>query len=73
MTQRRYTDIPKRQKCVNKEEPYIGGADGITFSYLSASQIIIKILRVGNDKDMYNRSKAILSYDLVNKRVIEIE
>ena len=73
MTQRRYTEIPKRQKCVNKEEPYIGGADGITFSCLSASQMIIKILRVGNDKDMYSRSKVMLSYDLINKRVIEVE
>lgn len=26
MTQKRYTEIPKRQKCINKEEPYIGGA-----------------------------------------------
>ena len=26
MTQKRYNEIPKRQKCVNKEEPYIGGA-----------------------------------------------
>jgi len=25
MTQKRYTEIPKKQKCINKEEPYIGG------------------------------------------------
>lgn len=29
MTQKRYTEIPKRQKCINKEEPYIGGAEDI--------------------------------------------
>lgn len=45
----------------------------ITFSCLSSSEIFIKILRVGNDKDMYNRSKVILSYDLIRKRVIEVE
>ena len=26
MTQKRYTEIPNRQKCINKEHPYTGGA-----------------------------------------------
>lgn len=29
MTNKRYTSIPKRQRCVDKEEPYIGGAEDI--------------------------------------------
>ena len=38
MTQKRYTEIPKRQKCVNKEEPYIGGAVDIVDDTLGKPQ-----------------------------------
>lgn len=38
MTQRRYTEIPKRQKCVNKEEPYIGGTEDIIDDTLGKPQ-----------------------------------
>ena len=38
MTQKRYTEIPKRQKCINKEEPYIGGAEDIVDDTLGKPQ-----------------------------------
>lgn len=38
MTQKRYTEIPKRQKCVNKEEPYIGGAEDVIDDALGKTQ-----------------------------------
>ena len=38
MTQKRYTEIPKRQKCINKEEPYIGGAKDIIDDELNKPQ-----------------------------------
>ena len=38
MTQKRYTEIPKRQKCINKEEPYIGGAEDIIDDVLGKTQ-----------------------------------
>lgn len=41
MTQKRYTEIPKRQKCINKEEPYIGGAKDIIDDELEQPQAVI--------------------------------
>ena len=41
MTQKRYTEIPKRQKCINKEEPYIGGAKDIFDDELEQPQSVI--------------------------------
>jgi hypothetical protein len=38
MTQKRYTEIPKKQKCINKEEPYIGGAEDIVDDALGKTQ-----------------------------------
>lgn len=42
----------------------------ITFSYLSESEQLIKIMRIGSDKDMYNRSKNSLCFNIVDKTVI---
>lgn len=47
MTQKRYTEIPKRQKCVNKEEPYIGGAVDIIDDDLELTQTRINAIVIG--------------------------
>ena len=47
MTQKRYTEIPKRQKCVNKEEPYIGGAVDIVDDDLQLTQAKINEIVLG--------------------------
>lgn len=47
MTQKRYTEIPKRQKCINKEEPYIGGAKDLIDDELMLTQAQINNIVLG--------------------------
>lgn len=44
----------------------------LTLSYLSASEILIKIVRIGNDYDIYNRSKNVLCFNTVNNTIISV-
>jgi hypothetical protein len=44
---KRYTSIPKRQKCINKEEPYIGGAVDIIDDDLQLTQAQINDIVLG--------------------------
>lgn len=44
---KRYTSIPKRQKCINKEEPYIGGAVDIIDDDLQLTQAKINEIVLG--------------------------
>lgn len=48
MTQKRYTEIPKRQKCINKEEPYIGGAKDLIDDELQLTQEQINAIVLGD-------------------------
>lgn len=47
MTQKRYNEIPKRQKCINKEEPYIGGTADIIDDDLMLTQAQINDIVLG--------------------------
>lgn len=47
MTQKRYNEIPKRQKCINKEEPYIGGAVDVIDDDLQLTQAQINAIVLG--------------------------
>jgi hypothetical protein len=45
----------------------------ITFDWIDASNHLIKIVRIGNDMDMYGRSKKSISFNIVNGDVLEAE
>lgn len=44
--------------------------DIVTFSYISASQTLIKLVKIGNDRDMYNRYKGALCFDTATETLI---
>ena len=58
MTQKRYTEIPKRQKCINKEEPYIGGAEDIIDDGINGF-----LVPDGKKKDYADALRRIMSND----------
>ena len=61
MTQKRYTEIPKRQKCINKEHPYDCGAVDVYDDDLQKPQSQININRIADINSEVQRAKDVES------------